>query len=137
MARKSKREKEGERERGWRREARDKENLEEICEREMKRWGEEYGKSKFVDGELAWRTWLQTHNRIAEKAVGRYARRKKRSWEKGEWDQDVFEALREKNRLRREMGRRGEKGSGGRIQKMERESEENCKGKEEKKAARN
>jgi len=63
LARKSKREKEGERERGWRREARDKENLEEICEREMKRWGEEYGKSKFVDGELAWRTGLQTHNR--------------------------------------------------------------------------
>ena len=79
-----KREKEGGEGRGWRREVRDRKNLEDICEREMQRWGEEYGKDKVVDGELAWKTWLETHNKVAEKAVGRYKRRKKRSWVESE-----------------------------------------------------
>ena len=34
----------------------------------------------------------------------------RRGWMKGEWDQGIFEAVREKNRVRRKMGRvRGEK----------------------------
>ena len=92
---------------GWRREIRDRKNLEKTCEEEMKRWCEEYGEKEEWDSEKVWQTWLDTHNKIAEATIGRYGKKKKRRWMKGEWDQGIFEAVREKNRLRREMGRVG------------------------------
>ena len=99
--------------RSWRREIRDRENFERTCEREMKRWGEECGGDKAVSSEQAWRTWLDTHNKIAEETVGRHKKRKEREWLKREWDQEVFEAVREENRWRKEMGRvRGEERKG-------------------------
>ena len=88
---------------GWKRKIVNRENLEQNCETHMKRWCEEYGEGEKYDSEKAWQTWLETHNKIAEEAIGRC--RKKKSWLKGEWDQGLFEAVREKNRLRREMGR--------------------------------
>ena len=57
-----------------------------------------------------WETWLEAHDKIAEEVIGRYDKNKnnnkKKSWIKGgEWDQGIFEAVREKNRLRRRMAR--------------------------------
>jgi len=107
--RKAKREeKEGGR-RGWRRVNIDIENFQQICDGEWRRWCEEYREGEKHGSEKVWQTWLDTHNRVAEEGIGRYKRKKIKDWVKGEWDQGIFEAVREKNRLRREMGRvRGE-----------------------------
>ena len=90
--------------RGWRRRVRDRKKLEDVCESEMKRWCEEVRRDEDLDSETVWQMWLDMHERIAEEAVGRQKRR--REWkEGGEWDQGVFELVREKNRLRKKMGR--------------------------------
>jgi len=52
--------------RGWRREIRDIENFEELCRKEMQRWGEKYGKQEGISSEQAWKSWLETHDRIAK-----------------------------------------------------------------------
>jgi hypothetical protein len=44
--------------------------------------------------------------------VGRYNKRKERKWVKGEWDQTLFEMVREKNKLRKKMGRVEGEGEG-------------------------
>lgn len=55
--------------------------------------------------EQAWKSWREVHDRIAEEAIGRKRKIKQNKSIKDEWDQDAFAAVREKNRLRREMGR--------------------------------
>ena len=69
----------------------------------MKKWCEKQKEDGEQDCEQIWQTWLETHNAIAEEAVGRSKEKKKREWLKGEWDQGIFEAIREKNKLKREM----------------------------------
>jgi hypothetical protein len=86
---------------GWRRDIRKREKLESLCQQEMKRWRDEPKSSS----EQAWQTWLEAYNKISEEAVGRVQRKKERKWMREKWDHSVHEAMKEKNRLRKEMGR--------------------------------
>jgi hypothetical protein len=69
----------------------------------MKKWYEESEKKQ--DSEEIWQSWLEIHNKIAEEAVGRKKQYQKKKKKIVEWDQEIFDAINEKNRLRREMGR--------------------------------
>jgi hypothetical protein len=90
--------------RGWRRKIKNIEKFEKICEEEMKKWYEESEKKQ--DSEEIWQSWLEIHNKIAEEAVDRKKQYQKKKKKKiVEWDQEIFDAINEKNRLRREMGR--------------------------------
>lgn len=97
-------EKSDEKKGGWRRRFKDEHTFEEVCTEEMNRWKSECEERK-IGSEEMWQRWLEAHNRVAEVTVGRYKKKKQRGWLKGEWDQGMFEAVKEKNRLRREMGR--------------------------------
>ena len=63
----------------------------------MRRWREECGEGKKYDSEQVWQRWVEAHNKVAEAAVGRYKKKQQRSWLKGEWDQVLFEVVKEKN----------------------------------------
>ena len=91
-----------EKKKGWRRKRYD-ESFGEVCEREMKRWSDEYKEGNGYDNEEVWQAWLKTHNKIAEEVVGRGKGKRIRKWLKGEWDCGIQRAIREKNRVRREM----------------------------------
>ena len=49
--------------------------------------------------------WLEAFNKIAEEGVGRVKMKKHKKWIKGKWDHFIFEAVREKNKLRKEMSK--------------------------------
>eukprot|EP00456_Euglypha_rotunda_P005867 TRINITY_DN1099_c0_g1_i2.p1 TRINITY_DN1099_c0_g1~~TRINITY_DN1099_c0_g1_i2.p1 ORF type:complete len:293 (-),score=18.34 TRINITY_DN1099_c0_g1_i2:887-1765(-) len=71
---------------------------------EMGRWEEEYGRKSEISGEQAWRHWLESHDKIAKEAVG-YTAMKKFQGNKVDWDPRVHQAVREKNKIRKQMGR--------------------------------
>ena len=69
--------------RGWRREIRDRSKFEELCEKEMGASCENFGMPEWVGSEQAWKSWIETHDRIARETIGRYTERKHRRWRVG------------------------------------------------------